>query len=704
MVSEVEDILQTGFWSRRRLRLVRQNELAECGLACLAMVVGFHGLDADLGSLRRRFPPSPRGATLRHLMDIADRLNLVTRPVKLPLEQLANLTVPAILHWDLNHFVVLERVAKNRAMIHDPAGRTCWMPLAEVSDHFTGVALELTPGEGFVPARERVKVRLSTLWGRLRGLGGALGQILVLSLVMQAFVLVLPYYTQLAIDSVLPTGDRDLLLVLALGFGMFLLINVGAAFMRSFVLLAAGSRLGFGISTNVARRLFRLPVTWFERRETGDILSRFQSVGPIQQALVEGAVGATLDGLLAVTTLVLLFFYSPMLALLAVGALLLYAIVRYITFAAERAAQEALIVTAGKEQTTLIESLQGIVALRLTGREMARHALWQTRLADRTNASLRIGRIGVWQSTANTLIFGVENILAIYIAISSVLSGGFSVGMVFAYMAYKTQFLERSGTLVEQLIAFAMLRLHLERLSDITDEEEDRSFRLGAEAKTDLNGAIELREISYRYAPTEPFVLKGVSLRIEAGEHVAITGPSGTGKTTILKLMTGLVEPESGQIMVDGIPIEKFGLKSFHEQISVILQDDVLFTGSIAANIALFDEAPDMQQILWAAQMAAIHDEIMAMPMKYETLVSDLGSTLSGGQKQRVLLARALYRRPKILLMDEGTSHLDSENEALVNAAIADLGITRIIVAHRLETIAAANRVLRLTGGGVEGE
>jgi ATP-binding cassette subfamily B protein RaxB len=363
-------------------------------------------------------------------MDVADRLDLVARPVKLPLEQLRSLAVPAILHWDLNHYVVLERVRRDRALIHDPAGRTSWMPLSEVSHHFTGVALELATGDGFVPARERVDVRLSALWGRLRGLGGALGQVLVLSLVMQAFILALPYYTQLAIDRVLPAGDHDLLVVLAMGFGMFLLVNVGAGFLRGFVLLAAGSRLGFGISTNVARRLFRLPVEWFERRETGDVLSRFQSVGPIQQALVEGAVGAILDGLLAVTTLVLLFVYSPTLAAIAVGALLLYVLVRYITFAAERAAQEALIVTAGKEQTTLIESLRGIVALRLTGREMARHALWQTRLADRTNSAIRIGRIGAWQSSANALVFGIENILAIYLAVSLVLSGGFSVGMV----------------------------------------------------------------------------------------------------------------------------------------------------------------------------------------------------------------------------------------------------------------------------------
>ena len=697
------DPLDTGLLTRSRVRLVRQSEVAECGLACLAMVANYHGYDIDLASMRRRYPPSPRGAPLRTLIDVADRLQMMSRPVKLPIEQLPNLAMPAVLHWDMNHYVVLERVRGRQALIHDPDGRSRWMPLAEVSDHFTGVALELSPGKNFQPGRERAKVRWSDLWSRLTGIKRALLQVLVLSLVIQAYVLALPYYTQIAVDTVLPAQDANLLIVLALGFGLFTLLRVGATFLRSFVLLTAGSRLGFGISSNVARHLFRLPVDWFARRQTGDILSRFQSVDPIRTALTEGTVAALVDGLLAMTTLAILFFYSAMLASVAVLALLGYMAVRIVSFSFQRQAQEAAIVAGGKEQTTLIESMQGIAALRLFNRETARHTLWQGRLADETNAQIRMGRINVWQQGANGLLFGVENVVTIYLAIRLVLDGGFSVGMVFAYIAYKQQFLERSAALLDQTIAFFMLRLHLERLSDITLAEEDASFGESIDTRTELRGAIELREVTYRYSPTDPFVLHGIDLRVEAGEHVAITGPSGAGKSTLLKIMLGLVEPTSGEVLVDGVPLVTFGYKSLHDQVAAVLQEDMLFTGSIGDNVALFDDAPDTGRIEDAARAAAIHDDIMAMPMRYETLVGDLGSSLSGGQKQRVLLARALYRRPRMLFMDEGTSHLDAANEARVNVAVRDMGITRIVIAHRNETVDAADRVLRFEGGRIVG-
>lgn len=470
--------------------------------------------------------------------------------------------------------------------------------------------------------------------------------------------------------------------------------------MRSFVLLVAGTSISFGLASNIARRLFRLPIDWFEKRHTGDILSRFQSIGPIQNLLTQGAVGALVDGALAILTLALMFWYSPQLALVAIIAFALYALVRLVSFSFEREAQEASIITHGKEQTTLIETLRGMTTLRLFGRETLRHALWQTKLTDAVNADVRFTRIHIWQATANTLIFGLENIVTVWLAIGSVIDGaGFSVGMVFAYLSYKTQFMQKAAALIDQGIAFKMLGLHLERLSDIALSDEDKSFGPNADFATDLKGRIELRDVYYRYSPSDPLVLSGVNLTIEPGEHVAITGPSGGGKSTLVKLLLGLVEPEAGEILVDGLPLARFGYKSFHSQIAAVLQEDSLFAGSLADNIALFDDGVDMARVVAAAVAASIHEDIARMPMQYETLVGDMGSTLSGGQKQRVLLARALYRRPRILVMDEGTAHLDVQHEQAVNAAIAAMGVTRIIIAHRQETIAAAERVMLMEGG-----
>ncbi len=693
-------MLDLGLLTYSRIRLVRQTQMAECGLAALTMIANYHGLDVDLGTVRRRFTPSLRGTSLRSLIALADRLGLTSRAVKLPLQELPNLHLPCILHWNMDHYVVLERVRRGKALIHNPDGSSAWMPLAEVSEHFTGIALELRVSETFEVGTKREQMPLSQLWRRLSGLKRALAQVFVLSLVLQTFVLVFPYYMQLAIDSALPALDGDLLFVLALGFGLFVVINEAAVLLRSFVLLFAGSSLGFSLASNVGRRLFRLPVEWFERRHTGDILSRFHSITPIQEMLTQGAVAALVDGMMAVLTLVLMFWYSPKLAILASIAIACHGAVRLISFSLERTAQEAAIIAGGREQSTFLETIRGITTLRLFGRETLRHALWQTRLTSAVNANVRTTRISIWQTTVSHIIFGLENVISIWLAVGLVINGtGFSIGMVLAYMAYKGQFIEKSSALMNQAVAFKMLGLHLERLSDIALSAEDKSFGPSAAFDTPLVGKIELRDVFYRYSPSDPNIIEGVDLVVQPGEHVAITGPSGGGKTTLVKLLLGLIEPDTGEVRIDGLPLARFGHKSYHAQVAAILQEDSLFAGTLADNIALFDENIDMALVKKSAEAAAIDKDISQMPMQYSTLVGDMGSTLSGGQKQRVLLARALYRQPKILIMDEGTAHLDAAHEQTVNRAIASMGITRIIIAHRRETIDIADRVLIMANG-----
>lgn len=696
----MSETLHLGIWSRQRVRLVRQTELAECGLAALAMVSNFYGLGSDLATLRRQFTPSVRGATLKSLMSVADQLGLTPRALKVPLSDLSKLHVPAILHWDMDHYVVLERVAGARALVHNPEGSSRWLSLEEVSSHFTGVALELRPSNDFRPDSRGRKLRLRELWRRATGLKRAAGQIAVLSLVLEAFVLTSPYYMQVAIDSALPALDYNLLSVLALGFGLFTILNAAALLLRSFVLLSTGTSLGYGIATNIALRLFRLPISWFEKRHVGDVLSRFQSVTPVQQFLTQGATSALLDGTLALFTLALMFFYSPALALLALFAFTLLCGLRALTFSLQRGAQEEAIITVGREQSTMIESIRSIVTLRLFGQELPRHALWQTRLTDATNAAVHLARVGLWQSASATLIIGLETIASGWLAIRLVMNGGFSIGMTFAFMAYKTQFLQRGASLIDQIIAFRMLGLHLDRLADIalTDPDESAGAR-DQRAPARVNGGIELRDVSYRYSPADPLVLNRINLVISPGEHIAITGPSGGGKTTLIKILLSLIEPDEGVVLIDGEPLSQFGRARYREHIGAVLQDDNLFSGSLAENIALFDDSPDMDRVVQAAQLSAIHNDISAMPMKYDTLVGDMGSSLSGGQKQRVLLARALYRRPSLLIMDEGTSHLDAVREQEVNRAVGELGITRVIIAHRMETIAAATRILAVAGG-----
>jgi ATP-binding cassette, subfamily B, bacterial CvaB/MchF/RaxB len=684
------------FRSRGYLPLVRQSEAAECGLACLAMVATFHGHRVDINTLRRRYPVSLNGVTLRSLIQVAIHMGLVSRPLRFELGHLRQLRLPAILHWDMSHFVVLKSVDRKGITIHDPATGIKFLTEGEASKHLTGVALELTPAEGFVRWDDSARLPLSVFWSQLSGSGHALLQIFVLSIVLQILVLAAPFYMQITIDEVIARGDVDLLLVLALGFGLLMLVRVASTGIRSLVLLIVQNVLHFQLGARLFHHLIRLPAAFFEKRHIGDILSRFTSLQPIRNLLAEGMIAAVIDGIMAVLTLAMIFVYSPLLAFVVLGALALYAALRLALYRILWLRTEATIQASAQESSNFIESVRAIQSLKLFNRESEREGQWLNRYAEVVNANVRLGRTKIAFSSVNDLIFGLETIITIYLAAKLVLANQLTVGMVFAFMAYRQHFIDKSVALVEKALDFRILGLHLERLSDIALTPLERGHDQPLFYTRPILGCIELRNVFFRYAEAEPFVLEDISLTIEPGEFVTIMGPSGGGKTTLVKVMLGLLEPTSGEVLVDGVPLSTVGARAFREQVAAVMQDDQLLSGSIADNICFFDPEYNQDKLFQCARLAAIHDEIMAMPMTYNSLVGDMGSSLSGGQKQRVLLARALYREPRILFLDEGTAHLDVDNERLINESLRQLRMTRISIAHRPDMASGADRIVHV--------
>jgi ATP-binding cassette subfamily B protein RaxB len=684
------------FTGGRRLPVIVQAEAAECGLACLAMITSYYGHKTDLNALRRRFPVSLKGVTLRGLTQLASQLHLACRAVRFELGHLPDLRLPAILHWDLNHFVVLKAVTRKGIVIHDPASGEKRYPLEEASKHLSGVAVEFTPTEAFTAKDERTRLPLTTFWGHVRGMPHALVQILALSIVLEILVIASPFYMQITIDEVIARGDVDLLLILALGFGLLTALTVVSTALRSHIVLILQNTLHFQIGARLFHHLVRLPLSFFEKRHIGDILSRFSSIEPIRNLLAEGVITAVIDGLMAIATLVMIFIYSPLLAGIVLVAVLLYAAVRLALFPLLRERSEAAIQSKAQENSSFIETARAIQSLKLLNREDEREGQWLSRYADVVNANVRLGRVKVTFRTINDIIFGFENILVIYLAARLALDNVLTVGMIFAFMSYKRHFTDKMVMLVEKALEFRILGLHLERLADIALTPMERGQDQPLAYTRPIEGRIELRNVSFRYAETEPLILENINLTIEPGQFITVMGPSGGGKTTLVKIMLGLFEPTSGEVLIDGTPLSVIGPRAYREQVGAVMQEDQLLSGSVADNICLFDHIFDQERMFECARIARIHEEIMAMPMAYNTLIGDMGSSLSGGQKQRVLLARALYRQPRILFLDEGTAHLDLENERHINESLRSLAITRISVAHRPEMMAGADQLLHV--------
>ncbi|MBD1390033.1 peptidase domain-containing ABC transporter [Neiella sp. HB171785] len=684
----------------RTLPLIQQTEVSECGLACVAMIAGYYGREESLSSLRKRSGGAQRGLNLQQLIQLASDLGLSGRALQLDMDHLKKLQTPCVLHWDMNHFVVLKKVTRDAIVIHDPAAGERRLTMTDVSKHFTGIALELAPTSDFQKCSVKERLKLSQLWSNIVGFKSSLLRLVVLSVVLQALALASPYYSQLVVDDVLLSHDKDLLLVLALGFGLVMLSSMATNLLRGVVVLHFSAMLNIQIAANLFRHLVRLPINYFQNRHIGDVISRFGSLQQVKELLTTGVVEALIDGVMALTVLVMLFVYSVKLAFVVVIAVALFTMIRLVLFKPLRQKNEEAISHQAKESSHFIETVRAIQTVKLFGAENQRQSLWQNRLADTLNANIRIGQLDLGFISANKLLFGLEHVIVIYLAALLVMDGQFSVGMLFAFIAYKQQFTERVANLIEKLIQFKMLGLHLERLADIALTPKEAVNQSGL--KPELNGRIEFKSVGFRYQDGAPYLFNNATFDVAAGESVALIGPSGAGKSTLIKTLLGLLPINKGEILVDGHELPHLCMTHYRQQVASVMQDDQLLSGSIADNITFFSDELDMERIANCAKMAAVHDDIMAMPMNYNSLIGDMGSSLSGGQKQRILLARALYQQPKILLLDEATSHLDLNAERLVNHAIAELNITRVIIAHRPETMISADRILHLTRDGVE--
>lgn len=681
------------------LPMLYQTEAAECGLACLAMVANAHGYETDLNGLRAKLSLSLKGMNLAQLMEAASVIDMAGRPLKLELHELKDLQLPCILHWNMNHFVVLKEVGKRSIVIHDPAVGIRKLELAVVSRHFSGIALELSPTQEFKEQKNVERVRLADMLGRLIGVKRQLLQVFVISLGLQLCALLSPLYVQWIVDHALMAGDKDFITLLSIGFLMLVFVQVAIGGLRGWVVLKLSTQIGTQWSVNVFSHMLKLPQAFYEKRHLGDIVSRFSSIASIQRTLTTSFIEGIIDSILAVLTLIMMWIYSSQLTWIVLASVLLYGLLRMSAYAPLRQASEEGIVLSAKQGTSFLESIRGIQAIKLFAREVQRQTQWHNHLIDTTNRNIKTEHLKIGYGLANGVLSGVANVAVIWLGAQLILGNAFSIGMLFAFVAYKGVFTDRMMGLIDKAIELKMLSLHTERLADIVlTERENESNKVSRTVLPESlpSGDLVLRNICFRYSGLDPLVLKNLNVTIAEGKSTAIVGPSGCGKTTLAKIILGLLMPTDGSLSKGDIDRQKIGIANWRSQVNAVMQDDQLFAGSILDNVCFFEEQVDKAKVEDVCKLACIHADIEKMNMGYNTLIGDMGTALSGGQKQRLLLARALYRNPQILVLDEATSHLDIELEKAINHAIQNLSMTRIVIAHRSETIASCDAIIRL--------
>lgn len=689
----------SGFFEffRKKLPVIMQTEVTECGLACLAMIAAWHGRDTDIYSMRKVFDVSNNGMTLRQIITAAERISMNARAVRLELEELSSVKLPCILHWSFNHFVVLKKITKKGAIIHDPALGRKNVSIKELSNKFTGIALEVWPQTEFKKEKVSESVTIADMFRGVAGLGSVLFKIILLSLFIEAMALSIPLSSQFIIDVALRSSDLNMLNFIVIGVVFLLILRAVLGIVRAWTLMAIRYSLGIQWSAGFFNRLLRLPVAFFEKRHVGDITSRLSSLNEIQEAFTAEMLTSLLDVLILFALIILMFSYSSLLAGMSLLIASVYLGVKFSFYESYMGAKVEAITHEAQQSSHFIETVRGVACIKVFSLTEHRRIEWLNRVINTANARAHLFKIDLISQSLSGLLTGLSAAAILFVGGNLMDQGIITAGILFAFMLYADMFLTRSVKVINSFFDFRLISLHTNRLTDIAIAETESAWNPEKPVRLEsVEGRIELNGLAYRYGEAEPYIFESIDMKINAGESVAIVGPSGCGKSTLLSVMAGLALPRSGDVHIDGISVRQIGIDEYRRHTAFVMQDDKLFAASLMDNISSFSLQPDIDWMYECATAAAIHDEIMAMPMQYETMVGDMGSILSGGQKQRVSLARALYKRPRILFLDEATSDLDVINERKINEAVKCMNITRVFVAHRPEMIAVADRVYNL--------
>ncbi len=684
--------LKLRLFPRKSVPLVLQQEAAECGLACLAMVAKHYGAQIEMVDLRARFEVSSRGTSLQDMGAWADQIGLNARCVELAADEIKQLKLPAVLHWAGNHWVVATQVSEQGVKLHDPAQGQRWASWREVTEKFSGYAADFVPRAQLQRTPPQPRLQFGTLLRSFPGMGNAVLQLFMVSVVLEIIALLTPYYTQIVMDHVLVTGDKDLLTIVALGTGFLLVFQTIFTAIRGWAGVVLSQNVGYQLYVHVIRQLFKLPVQFFVKRQTGDLVSRFDSLGQLAQALTRTSIEIVLDALISVGTVAMMFLYSSTLAWLALGVFTLMMIVKVFVFSSSMRISAERVFLDAKRQSHLIESVRGVHAVKMAGADITRAQQWTnlTRKVQDKDASTE--RINLFSNLVMTTCTGLAHLVVVYLAAQMILANQLSVGMLFAFMAYQGSFAGRASAFADRMLWLRTMKVHFDRTGDIVFAQPENDSGVALTQKPQAS-SLQALNLGYKYANPDPPIFRAVSFNVEAGEIVAIVGPSGIGKTTLLCVLGGVFMPGEGSLAYDGEKVQSSNALALRKRLAFVFQNDELFEGSIEENISFFAQPLDRERMKRCAELACISQEIESWPQNYRTRLAEQGAGISGGQRQRILIARALYRAPSLLILDEATSHLDVATEKRVLENLKSLGITIVMSAHRPDAIAFAQRV-----------